>query len=168
VNWKQQLHSLFDDQSKDLIVNYLISHPEEIHNIINLINDSDERPAWRAAWIIDHLNQNRPELVMPHLFQLANILKKTTYNGARRSLLKILITNPSPINEDGELVDLCFQWVISPSEPIAIRAYAMQFIFDLLSVYPDLKFELRSTLETVLDDESKGVRGKARKVLTWL
>lgn len=168
MEWKKQLENLFDDDSRDFLVHYLSRNPEELENIIRVIEEDEEKPAWRAAWVIDHLNQKNPRVVAPHLDSLSRILKQTKYNGARRSLLKILVINPTSVNHDGELVGLCFNWICSPAIPIAVRAYAMQFIHDMLPVYPELKNELKTSLETVIHDSSKGVRGKAKKILARL
>jgi len=168
MEWKQQLENLFNDNSRDFLVHSLVQKPGEIPNILKIIEEDEEKPAWRAAWVIDHLNQQKPQMVTPHLQSINRILKRTKYNGARRSLLKILVINPTNVNHDGELVDLCFQWVCSPAIPIAVRAYAMQFVYDMLPVYPELKNELKTSLETAIHDSSKGVRGKAKKILTML
>lgn len=167
MDWKFRLDNLFDENSKDLLVQHLLQNPEEIRNLLTIMNE-EERAAWRAAWVLDHLNQSEPLLLIPHLETISSILKTTKYNGVRRSLIKILISNPSATNDDGELLDLCFQWVSSPSIPVAIRAHAMQFIFNLLPTYPELKNEFQLTLETAINDERKGVRGKARKILSSL
>jgi len=167
MEWEHRLNNMFDDHSKDLLVQNLIKNPDEIQNLLKTMT-KEEKPAWRAAWVLDHLNQNKPTLLKSHLKEINSILKVTRYNGVRRSLLKILITNPSANNDDGDLLDLCFQWVSSPSIPIAIRAHSMQFIFNLLPTYPELKNEFQLSLETAILDESKGVSGKARKILSSL
>ena len=167
MDWKHRLNNLFDENSRDLLVRYLIQNPQEVKKLLALTK-VDEKSAWRAAWILDHLNQTAPSVIKPHLNAICYRLKNTRYNGVRRSLLKILITNPSETNEDGELLDLCFQWVCSPTIPIAIRAHSMQFIYNLLPAYPELKNEFRLSLETAVNEESKGVRGKARKILSQL
>jgi hypothetical protein len=167
MDWKYRLNNLFNENSKEYLVQYLIQNPKEIENLL-MVMDEEERPAWRAAWVLDHLNQNAPDLLKPYLATICSRLKNTTFNGVRRSLLKILISTPTEINEDGELLDLCFQWVVSPAIPIAIRAHSMQFISDLLPAYPELKNEFQVSLQSVINDESKGVRGKARKILSSL
>ncbi|PWE00667.1 hypothetical protein [Marinilabilia rubra] len=167
MKWKYRLNNMFDENSKDFLIQYLIQKPEEIESLIKIMK-VEEKTAWRAAWVLDHLNQNKPLLLKPHLKEINTILKATEYNGVRRSLLKILITNPCAKNDDGDLLDLCFQWIASPSVPIAIRAHSMQFIVNLLPAYPELKNEFQLSLETAIHDESKGVSGKARRILSSL
>jgi len=166
MDWENELNSLLEERKIEWIVGYLLKNPEETPLIIRLIKSDNEKIAWRSAWVLDHLNVKNPDISAPFLPEMLQILKKTSFNGVRRSLLRILVTNPTKINEDGEMLDLCFKWISSPVIPIAVRAHSMQYVFDLLPKYPELKNEFSHSLELALNDESKGVRTKARKLLS--
>ncbi len=166
--WDEYLRDLFADRIKEEALQLLQDRPSEIGALMGYISGQEEKLAWRAAWIIDHLNQKAPLLVRPYLPQLSAILKATPFNGVRRSLIKILVTNPTEVNEDGLLVDLCFRWMINPTIPTAVRAHAMKLVFNLLPHYPDLKGELKTSLEQACEEEAKGVQSCARKLLTKL
>ena len=168
MDWENELSTLLEEQNITLIVKYLMASPQEIPAIIELTKKSNEKIAWRAAWVLDHLNMHRPEVTHPYLPELLQILKETDFNGVRRSLLKIIINSSSKINEDGELLDLCFQWTISPAIPIAVRAHGMQYIYNLLPKYPELENEFIISLEATREDASKGIQSKARKILSAL
>ncbi|WP_234409080.1 hypothetical protein [Marinilabilia salmonicolor] len=83
-------------------------------------------------------------------------------------MLKVIITAPTVIKEDGELLDLCFRWIVSPVIPIAVRAHSIQYVYDLLPEYPELENEFRHSLRSALDAGSKGVKAKAGKILSSL
>jgi len=165
MDWENQLNHLFKELNKKEIVSFLSAHPIEISTLINVTSQSPERIAWRAAWIIDLLDRDKPELISPHIADLHIILKATPYNGVRRSLLKIINHHSPSSLEDGELLDKCFQWMITPTVPTAVRAHAMQYISQLLPSYPDLKREFELCLETALNDGNKGIKAKARNLL---
>lgn len=165
MDWQCQLNKLFKTVSKEEVVRFISSHPEEIPNIIKTIKHKSERSAWRAAWIIDLLYRDDPSLIKPYIKELLNILIETPYNGVRRSLLKIIHSEPAPTTEDGRLLDKCFQWIVSPIIPTAVRVHAMQYVSQLLPSYPELKNEFILCLETALNDENKGIKTKARNLL---
>lgn len=165
MDWENELNHLLEERNIDWVVPYLLRNTGEISLIIRLMKNGNEKTAWRAAWVLDHINKQDPEITSPFLPEILQTLKKTSFNGVRRSLLRILVTNPTELNEDGEILDLCFKWIYSPAFPIAVRAHSMQFVFDLLPKYPELKNEFSHSLKFALDDESKGVRSKARKLL---
>ncbi len=168
MEWEDYLRDLFAGSIKEEALAFLQKQPEEIGTLVGYISSPDEKLAWRAAWIIDHLNLQVPKLVGPYLPTLCSILKATSFNGVRRSLIKILVTNPTKVNEDGLLVDLCFKWMINPGIPTAVRAHSMKLVFGLLPVYPDLKGELKTSLELAVEEEAKGVQGCARNLLARL
>ncbi len=165
MDWENELNHLLEERNINWIVRYLLKTSGEIPQIICLMKSGNEKVAWRAAWVLDHVNMENPEISTPFLPEILQTLKKTSFNGVRRSLLRILVTNPTELNEDGEILDLCFKWIYSPAFPIAVRAHSMQFVFDLLPKYPELKNEFSHSLEFAMNDESKGVRSKARKLL---
>ena len=165
MNWKTELNTLIEERNIEWVVQTLIDKPQEISQLVELTKSDKEKIAWRAAWVIDHLNMQKPELISPFHPHLLQILKNAPFNGVRRSLLKIAVSAPPTIKEDGELLDLCFKWIYSPAFPIAVRVYSMQFVFDLLPRYPELKNEFCHSLEFALNDESKGVGSKASKLL---
>ncbi|WP_291854949.1 hypothetical protein [Marinilabilia sp.] len=165
MNWEIELNTLLEERNIKWVVQSLIESPKDISQLLELTKSENEKIAWRAAWVIDHLNMRNPELISPFLHDLLQILKNTHFNGVRRSLLKIAVTAPSSIKEDGEILDLCFKWIYSPAFPIAVRVYSMQFVFDLLPRYPELKNEFCHSLEFALVDQSKGIGSKARKLL---
>lgn len=165
MDWQYQLDKLFETVSKEEVVLFISSHPEEIPNMIKIIKQSSEKSAWRAAWIIDLIYRDKPSLIKPYIKELLNILLETPYNGVRRSLLKIIHSEPPSTTEDGRLLDKCFQWIVSPTIPTAVRVHAMHYISQLLPSYPELKNEFILCLETALNDENKGIKTKARNLL---
>ena len=168
MDWDDFLQQLFAGRQKEEALALLQKQPGEISTLLRYVTVPDEKLAWRAAWIIDHLNQQAPQLIKPHLSRLCTILKTTSFNGVRRSLMKVLVTNPSPVNEDGLLVDLCFNWMVNPKIPTAVRAHAMKLVYNLLPIYPDLRGEFKTSLEVALEEEAKGVQSCARNLLAKL
>ena len=146
----------------------LMQNPSSIASMIDQIENTNPVVAWRAAWIIDKLSDQYPHLLRPHHPKLLTILKKTTSNGVRRHLTRILSGNFSEVCEDGELVDLCLEWIFLPKIPVAVKANAMTLMLELTKIYPDLIPELKTAIEAGLETASPGYKSRARKVLKKL
>ncbi|PRZ00094.1 hypothetical protein [Marinilabilia salmonicolor] len=168
MNWEKELNILLEERKISQVVDYLFSSPEEIPQLIGLTKHRKKKTAWRAAWVIDHLNMQKPGVVAPFYPEIIQILKSTSFDGVRRSLLKVMLGAPVEKRDDGELLDLCFRWIVSPDIPIAVRVYSMQYVHDLLPEYPELKNEFRHSLLLALDDQSKGVKARAGRILSSL
>ena len=93
------------------------------------------------------------------------MLKKTKNNSIRRLFTKILGANLTKECEDGEIIDKCLNWIIQPKIPVAVKANAMQLLFEICKVYPELIPEFRMVVEEGLPAGSKGYKSKARNLL---
>ena len=90
--------------------------------------------------------------------------------GPRRSFLKILADVPCDLNEDqkGMLANVCFDWIQSENQPVAIKVYCMQILAGIAESEPDLKPELISVIEEQIPRGSAGIKAQGKKILKKL
>ena len=65
----------------------------------------------------------------------------------------------------GKVADVCFDYLASPKEAIAIRVFAMEVLFNICKKEPELADELKLLIEDHYPHSSAGFQSKARKVL---
>jgi hypothetical protein len=164
----EELLSIRSSGMSEDFAHRLMQDPNSIPAMINQIENTNPVAAWRAAWVIDKLSEQHPQLLLPHHPRLLSILKTTSSNGVRRHITRILAGNFSKACEDGELVDLCLQWIFLPKIPVAVKANAMTLMLELTKIYPDLIPELKIAIEAGLETASPGYKSRARKVLQRL
>ena len=68
----------------------------------------------------------------------------------------------------GQLVDLCFERMLSGTVPVAIKVHCMEILFNIVKAEPDLKGELRLAIESRMNQETAGFRSRGRKILKQL
>lgn len=159
---------LGDNLSKNFTVmmaQEVSSNPEWLAVLTDIMLSEHTPYNWRAAWVIDHVQQNTPEVIAPILPRLIAALPHITSNGVRRHILKMASTLPVDQLEDGELADICFKWLQNPATPIANRAHCMEILYRLTCRYHDLANELALILEEIIINGSKGEKNKAQKTL---
>ena len=100
-----------------------------------------------------------------HLPVLISALPTYTHPGTRRNILKILSRSGIPQEYQGELIDLCFRFLVDAGQPVAVKVYAMQIIANHLSSYPELGNELREIIEDQFSRNSAGFHSRGRKIL---
>jgi len=128
----------------------IFANPADFDIIYRLIYDTEMKVAWRAAWVCQKLSEKYPEWFNDKQFEeLATLAISTKHGGLHRGCLSILnnITLPNPIPVD--LINACFEWMISPKYPIAVQALSMKLLYAICLKEPDFKPELLAYLENI-------------------
>ncbi len=137
-------------------------------NVYNLISSNNPKVAWHAAWVIDHASEADPSKLEPHIMELIERLPNLTSSSLKRHFTRMLIKQEIPEEKLGQMVDVLFG-LLKPSEAIAVRANAIQLLYQITMKEPDLKGELIDVLETMLEEEqSRGILSKGKKILKAL
>ncbi len=129
----------------------------------------DHRVTQRSAWMVNECVVHRPELARPWLPQMLRKMQEPGIHVAvPRNIMKIFESVELPKNLQGEVVTLCFDYLMNPSAPTAIHAYAMGILLHISREEPDLRNEMRAVIERLVPVGSAGVAARARRVLSRL
>ena len=66
------------------------------------------------------------------------------------------------------MVDICFNFLLSQDEPVAIRVFAMTVLGNIAQKWPELKNELRMAIEENMEFGSAGFKSRGKKELKRL
>jgi len=154
----------------DHLVQEIVANPSDFDIIYRLIYDTEIKVAWRAAWACQKISEKHPEWFCEKQFlELVKLSISTSHSGLQRGCLSILnnIKLPDPIPVD--LLNACFDWMISPKSAIAVQALSMKILHRICQKEPDFTPELIAYLENV-DSEcySAGFNSTRRNVLNSL
>ena len=122
-------------------------YPSDIPQLVGLINDSDDRVSWRAAWACEKLLSSSLEEHLPYRHEFTQKLFGCRHDGTRRLLLSLLYRMPRPETFPGELYNYCLEQMLSPREKPAVQALSMKLAFELGKEEPELLSELKLYLE---------------------
>lgn len=136
--------------------------------VYKLIYCDHPRIAWHAAWVIDHASEASPGLLEAFVPELIDQLPKLKSSSLKRHFTRMLLSQKIPVNQMGLLVDVLYN-LLSPSEAIAVRANALQLLYNITLVEPSLQSELICVTETILEEElTPGMISKCCKLLRLL
>jgi predicted AAA+ superfamily ATPase len=143
--------------------------PVLIKELLNIAFKDKQPVSLRAANTIEKIDSKMPELIRPYYSKIINSLPKFNTDGVKRCLLKIF-TRHTDLKEDllCKLIDLCFSYMISPSEPIAIKAYSLQILYSISNKEKDLKNELIFAVRDQMEKNSGSFRAVGNKILKKL
>ena len=134
----------------DKLVDEVFLCPADFPIVYRLIYDADEKVAWRAAWACQKISEKHPEWFSGQQFnELANLSISTRQGGLQRGCLSVLNNLPFPDPIPVDLINACFDWMISAKSPIAVQALSMKLLARICKAEPDFTPELIAYLENV-------------------
>lgn len=151
--------------AKDLYIQKVIGTEGQFAALLELSLADKDPVAWRAAWILDGADELKPGLAGEYLEKIIGALPNMESKGTLRSLLRMLCRYDIPEESQGLLIDLCFGYLSSELIPVAVKAHAMQILYQHVLIYPELKEELVTILKDQIDNNSVGFLSRARRLI---
>ena len=151
------------------IVNWVGDSQKRFDELFDLFLNSEYRINQRAAWPLSYCVINHPGLISKHFSRLVkNLHKPGIHDSVKRNTVRLLQHISIPKKFHGEIMDICFQYVASPQEPVAIKAFSLTVLHHLSHVYPEIRNELRLIIEERWPHETAAFRSRAKKLLQTL
>lgn len=148
------------------IVDYVGQNKARFKVLVEVYLAGPYRVTQRAAWPLSYCVEHHPELVKPHLKPLLDFLNKPgIHDAVKRNTLRLLQYSELPKRLHGRVADLCFQYLQSKREPIAVKAFSLTVLQRIVEVQPELGSELKIIIEDQLPYASPAFRSRAMKVL---
>jgi hypothetical protein len=152
----------------DLVANYIGSDQKRFDELISLMcNGADPLPQ-RSAWAMSVITDKEPGLMKLHESGLIDAMDTFKHTAMHRCVLRYLASVKISENNWGKLLDICYKYLIDNKMPPAIKVHAMQIIYNISEFEPDLKEELRLTIESIYDDGVPAIKSRGGKLLKKL
>ena len=119
----------------------------------------------KMAWVLDVVTQLHPSHAARYVRSIAARLPYLQHPAERRAAAKILARTILPPETLGELADILFKWLTDPNMPITVRCSAMQVLYNITKLEPELKPELAMVIEVQMQYGSSGIVSRGRKLL---
>ncbi len=163
---KEDLIELIDSwENLQYLQNEIVRNPEVYQLLIEIAFYNVNPKSWRAAYLVDKINDNSPELLQPYLNEMIAQLKIERSESKRRHFLKLVSMNDLPIEQLGFLTNFCIGVFTSAKEPVAVRVHAMQVLYNISEKQPDLKPEILMIIEHEMENHfSAGILSRGNKI----
>ena len=153
----------------DYVAGLLVEKPEWFDSLWSIFLGKEETPARRAAWVLDLYSERNPEVLSGKEEELIVSLSSFRHGGLKRHALKMLLRTPfENATNAGTLASICFDWLILPATPVAVKANAMDILFRLTLAEPELAPELYESIRMGMDEGSPGYKNHGEKILKKL
>ncbi len=156
-------------RNTDVVAGIIFQKLELFGELFGIFTRNEEPASRRAAWVVDTVSERNPELLGPYLAAIIKLLPVFRHDGLKRHSMRMLARSPLPAGDvEGELMTICFDWLLSPGESIATKMYCMEILYRMSQTEPDLKKELADSIEWRLNEESPGFKSRGKKLLKRL
>ena len=163
--------ALLEEHSKAQAIrirDYIGDSPKLFAELMDCFFDDEWRLNQCAAYSMTYVTDKNPHLFDPYLKKAIENLKSPKHVAVKRNTLRILQTHKIPEESQGTILNLAFDFLASPKEPIAIKVFSMGIIFEMGKKEPDLFHELKILIEDQLPTGSSGFKARGKKYLKYI
>ncbi|MES2284190.1 MAG: hypothetical protein V4547_00795 [Bacteroidota bacterium] len=165
MDYKEQLLKEHSRSNTDTIAKAIGNNGAELKKIIDIIYNEKAPLPQRASWLLSTINNTHPELLAPYIPLFISSIKKIKIDGIKRNMASVLASSTIPKNQQGKLVNLCFDLLLSSEETVVVKVHAMQAIANIAKHHPELKNELKMAIEDQLPKTSAAFHARAKFIL---
>lgn len=150
-----------------------------LRDLIDITFHEDHGIAFRAAWLLENLFLQKPELYVDHLEYLISRIGEVKNSSCKRHYAKIMMHvtdkkgHPAIKQKLSEIdlepvVEQFFDWIIDPKILIAVKVFAAEAMFNVRDRYPWIKDELAEQLRFLMRDGTAAIQTRGKKLLALL
>lgn len=151
------------------IVKWVGSDQQRFDELFGLFINDEYRVVQRAAWPVSYCVIAHPSLINKHWKNLIkNLGKPGIHDSVKRNSIRLMQDLDIPEKYHGEIMSICFQYLESPLEPLAVKCFSMTVLSNLAKQYPEIGPELKLIIEDQLPQQTAGFKSRAKKVLKMI
>lgn len=148
------------------IVKFIGKDQKKFDELFDLFLHDEYRVVQRAGWPISYCVEKYPDLIKKHFAKLLkNVEKKGIHDAVKRNTVRLLQYVKIPEKFHGQVMDLCFRYISSPAEAVAIKAFSITVLQNLAKQYPEIINEIKLVIEERWNYETVAFKTRAKKLL---
>jgi 8-oxo-dGTP diphosphatase len=168
---QDMVNRMMSMKEAEWIATSAIENPAIFKKLYEYSFSSDKKLAFRASWTLSKVCDKFPDLIYPYLPDIISRLGEIDNESTQRSFLRIISFSDFArisVKHHGVLAEHCFAALKSGFSAIAIKAYSMEILYNLVVIYPELLNELTSTINLLEGEGSAGVIARGTMILKKL
>ncbi|MEP6949220.1 MAG: hypothetical protein ABI863_08105 [Ginsengibacter sp.] len=148
------------------IVSWVGNDKNKFNELFQLFLHGEYRITQRAAWPLSYCVIAHPHFMVHHYKELLDNLKKSNlHNSIKRNTVRLLQTADIPEKHEGGVMEICFKYLESPGEAVAIKAFSLTVLGRLAKKYPEIVPEIKLIIEEQLPHQTAAFKSRAKNFL---
>jgi len=146
-----------------IIVDWIGNSQTRFDKLFDMFLNDEYRIVQRASWPLSYSVITHPELIKKHFRKLLeNLQKPGIHDAVKRNTVRLLQDVDIPSRFHGQVMDLCFSYIMSPTEPVAVKAFSLSILQNLATQYPDIVPEIKLVIEEQLPHQTAAFKSRAK------
>lgn len=155
----------------------LLKFPDGVTYCLHFIAESsDNELVTKSAYALDQAVRSNPDILQPHKTLFFKALRTLEVDTVKRIFAKTLelisfdfLKGSFPLQKPEQelMVSTCFDWLIA-DEKVAVKAFAMQCLYNLKDTQTWIEGELKAQLNSQFQNASPAFQSRARHILKKL
>lgn len=148
------------------IVSWVGNDLKRFNELFNLFLNDEYRVTQRAAWPMSYCAIAHPQFMKNNFDKLIQNLKKTgIHNSIKRNTVRLLQEINIPGKYEGEIMEICFKYVESPTESVAVKAFSLTILGKFSKKYPEIIPEIKLLIQDQIPHQTAAFKGRAKKLM---
>lgn len=148
------------------IVNWVGASQQRFDALFKLFLNDEYRVVQRAAWPVSYCVIAHPQFIKKHWAALVkNLQQPNLHNAVKRNSIRLLQDISIPEKYQGSIMDICFNYLQSPTEAVAVKAFSLTVLSNLAKQYPEIIPEVQLILEDQAQCLTAALKVRAREFL---
>ncbi len=166
MNLRETILSEHSKTNCDKIVTWIGSNQKRFNELFNLFLNDEYRVTQRAAWPLSYSAIAHPTFIKNNFGKLLhNLHRPYLHDSIKRNTVRLLQQIDIREKYEGEVMDLCFQYVESPTEAVAIKAFSLTILGKLAKKFPEILPEIKLLIEEQMQHQSAAFTSRANRLL---
>jgi hypothetical protein len=163
-NLREQILKEHSKAQCSKIVKWVGASQQRFDELFNLFLNDEYRVVQRAAWPVSYCVIAQPAFISKHWSRLIkNLQKPNLHNAVKRNSIRLLQHMAIPKKMRGEIMDICFRYLESPTETVAVKAFSLTVLTNLSKEYPAIIPEIKLLVEGQLGHQTAAFKSRAKK-----
>lgn len=165
-NLKEEILKEHSKAQCTAIVNWVGASQQRFDELFKLFLNDEYRVVQRAAWPVSYCVIAHPQFIKKHWTALVkNLQKPNLHNAVKRNSIRLLQDISIPEKYQGSIMDICFNYLQSPTEAVAVKAFSLTVLNNLAKQYPEIIPEVQLILEDQAQCLTAALKVRAREFL---
>lgn len=161
--------AILEEHSKRQVLRiaaYVGADCKRFARLMNLFLSGDYRIGQRSAWVVNWCTRKHPELIVPWLKKMVlNLQREELHDAVKRNTLRVLGDVKLPEEVQGAAAEVCFRFLLSKDEAVAVKAFAMTVLGNICRQHPGLKQEVKMVIKDMLPYGTAAIKSRGSKIL---